>query len=302
MSKRWKIAIWIAVAVLVVGYFSVLIAALVYTSFGSLGGGQIAVVRINGVMSSSGSVGGFLTEGGTSAERVVEDLQRAEDDPNVRAVILRIDSPGGTASSGQEIYSQLRRMKKPVVASIADVGASAAYWAASGAKEIVAGPASDVGSIGVIISVPNYEGLLKKLGVSFVTITRGKYKSIGDPARPMTEEEKSILEGQSEVIYRRFIEDVAAGRRMTVAEVEKLADGLAWPGSQAIEKKLIDRLGNWQDAVDRAAELGKIEGKPELVEYGRRSPLEALTDLFGGRTPGISDILPSEIVNQPLKR
>lgn len=296
MSRKWKIAIAVIAAIVLVGYFSLLIAAFVYSFQGALGGKQIAVVRINGIMSSSGSAGGVLTEGGTSAESVVKNLQRADDDSNVRAVILRIDSPGGTASSGQEIYSQLRRMKKPVVASIADVGASAAYWAASGAKEIIAGPASDVGSIGVIISVPNYEGLLKKLGISVVTITRGKYKSIGDPARPMTEEEKTILEGQSEVIYRRFIEDVAAGRRMKIAEVEKLADGLAWPGSQALDKKLVDRLGNWQDAVDRAAELGKIEGEPELVEYGRRSPFEYLTGLFGSKTPGIGDILRSEYV------
>ncbi len=291
MSKKWKVAIAATVAILAIGYFSLLIVAFIYSSPGVFGGEKVAVIRISGIMSSSGSAGGFLTEGGTSAEKIVEDLRRADDDPDVRAVILRIDSPGGTASSGQEIYSQLRRMKKPVVASIADVGASAAYWAASGAREIIAGPASDVGSIGVIISVPNYEGLLKKLGISVVTITKGKYKSIGDPARPMTEEEKSILEGQSEVIYRRFIEDVAVGRRMKVAEVEKLADGLAWPGSQALDKKLIDRLGNWQDAVDRAAELGKIEGEPELIEYGRRSPFEFLTDLFGGRTPGIGDIL-----------
>lgn len=305
MSKKWKVAIWIVVGLLIAGY----LIAMVFAVSSAIGGGsggsdKIAVIKISGIMSSSGLSGGLFGESGTTAEKVVGDLKKAEEDPDVKSIILRIDSPGGTASSGQEIYSQVKRTRKskPVVASIADVGASAAYWAASSTDEIIAGPASDVGSIGVIISVPNYKGLMDKLGISFVTITQGKYKSIGDPARPMTEEEKQILRGQSEVIYRRFISDVATGRRMKVPEVEKLADGLAWPGSQAIEMKLVDRLGNWQDAVDRAAKLGKIEGKPEIISYDEPSPFEVLRSLFGGKSPRLLDILSSEVGRQPLSR
>ncbi|MCL4499739.1 MAG: S49 family peptidase, partial [Chloroflexi bacterium] len=147
-----------------------------------------------------------------------------------------------------------------------------------------------------------YKGLMDKLGISYETITQGKYKSIGDSARPMTEEEKQILKSQSEVIYKRFIGDVASGRHMKITEVEKLADGLAWPGSQAIGMKLVDRLGNWQDAVDRAAVLGKIEGKPEIVEYGRQSALDLIRGLFAGKSSVLTNLLSSGTGGQPLTR
>lgn len=302
MSKNWKIALAVAGALILISYTAIVVIAIVAFVGAGGGGDRVAVIRITGLMSSSGISGGLLGEAGTTAEQVIDELEQAEDDPSVKAIILRIDSPGGTAASGQEIYSAVKKVDKPVVASIADMGASAAYWAACGAEEIIAGPASEVGSIGVIVSVPNYKGLMEKLGISYVTISKGKYKTLGDPNRAMTDEEKKIIEDQMDIVYRQFIDDVASGRSMAKADVEKLADGLAWPGSEALKMKLVDRLGNWRDAVDRAAELGKIEGKPELVEYTDYSPFDFVRALFEGKAPGLEDLLSTGTGRQLLSR
>ncbi len=244
--------------------------------------GSIALIRIEGEISASQE-----SIRGVAPERIIKQLRWAEENDNVKAILLRINSPGGTAAASQEIFTELRRAKKPVVASIADIGASGAYWIACGADRIIASPSSAVGSIGVIITLPNLKGLLDKLGVTYIVITKGKYKDIGNPARPLTEEEKKVLDEQAGMIYRDFIENVAESRNLSLDEAERYATGLTYLGSQAKEMGLVDQLGNYTDAVKLAAKMGKIKGEPEIEEYEEPFDLRYLRDIFTLMKSGI---------------
>ena len=249
----------------------------------AMASGDIALIRIEGVISgTSGSYGG-----GTTPEYVLDQISDALDDDAVKAIVLRIDSPGGTVAASQEITLAVRRAAevKPVVASIGDIGASGAYMVASQCTEIVASPGSAVGSIGVIMEVLNLEGLLEKLGVEFTVLTKGEFKDVGSSYREMTEAEAAMLEGTITRAYDQFIADVALGRGMTEADVRELATGWVWLGEEALELGLVDRLGNYDDAIDAAAELGGIEGKPQVVTYEDAYTFDRLLlDLIGFRS------------------
>jgi protease-4 len=292
MAKGWRYLLLGFLGFLVVLYLIIVIILLLRPSYRILGvPNGIAVIRIEGVLSSGALGKGLLGGAGISAEKVITQLRRADRDPRIAAILLRINSPGGTAAAGHEIYLQVKRTKKPVIASIGDIGASAAYWAASAADKIVADPASDVGSIGVLVSIPNYKDLLDKLGVKYIFITKGKFKDLGNPTRDLTSEEKRILEHQTEMIYKQFIKDVANGRGVTKSEISKVATGLGFPGSEAIELGLIDKLGNYQDGVDLAARLGKIKGEPVIIEYEAPSVLSVLKEIFGSTRFRLTDIV-----------
>lgn len=283
MKRRgWIITIVVVILVLLflcLGAVAMLLVAVGETSrMPRLGrADSVAVIHIEGVIASS-SDGGLLT-GSTAAtpETLIKQIREANKDRRVGAILLRIDSPGGSAAASQEIYREIKRSKKPVVASIGDVGASGGYYIASAADEIVASPASIVGSIGVIMTAVNLEELYKKLGISFVVITKGKYKDIGSESRPMTDEERKILEEQATIIYEQFIDDVAKARNVPREEIAELATGLYWTGSRAKELGLVDQMGNYQDAVRIAGKLGKIEGEPQVISYDQPTFWEILT-------------------------
>ena len=239
-------------------------------------GDAVAVVRIDGVISGTGG------SGTVTPERIMRQLDQIANDESVKAIVLRVDSPGGTVAASEEIAQLVRDEKKPVIVSIGDAGASGAYMVSSQADVIYAMPGSTVGSIGVIAEIPNVEGLLKKLGVQFVIITAGKYKGAGNPYEPLTEEERKLLQQDVDVVYNQFIDIVAAGRKMDRAEVEKLANGWAWPGTKAKELGLVDRIGGFSDAVDEAAKRGGIKGEPRIVEYPEYDPTQLLQSLFSG--------------------
>lgn len=282
MSKRgWVAAIVVLIVIflfLCFGVTALILTGLGVSTFPSTGrGDSVAVIHIEGVISSSPQGGLLSVSAGSTPEAIINQIRSANKDSRVAAILLRIDSPGGSAAASQEIYREVKRSKKPVVVSIGDVGASGAYYIASGAREIVASPASSVGSIGVIMTVPNLQDLFKKLGVSFVVITQGKYKDIGSPSRSITEEEKKILTEQAGIVYEQFISDVADGRRMSKDRVRELATGLDWPASEALKLGLVDRLGNYRDGLNRAAKLGKIVGEPEVVRYDKPALLDVLT-------------------------
>lgn len=283
MKRRgWIITIIVAVLVLLflcLGVGAILLVAMGETSQISRisGPNSVAVIHIEGVIASSSDGGLLGVSTAATPETVIKQIREANKDRRVGAILLRIDSPGGSAAASQEIYREIKRSKKPVVASIGDVGASGGYYIASAADEIVASPASAVGSIGVIMTAVNLEELYKKLGVKFVVITRGKYKDIGSESRPMTDEERKILEEQATIIYEQFIDDVAKARNMPREKVAELATGLAWPASQAKGFGLVDQIGNYQDAVKRAGKLGKIEGEPQVIRYDQPTFWEILT-------------------------
>jgi protease-4 len=245
---------------------------------GEFGGRGVGLIEISGVLASNSD---GLT-GGTSSQSVVVQLQNALKDSRIRSVLIRIDSPGGTPAAAQEIYEEIMRVKvsKPVIVSIGDLGASAAYYLASAANVIYALPDSDVGSIGVILEIPNIQGLEDKIGVHWFIYTQGQYKDIGSPLRPPTPAESAIIQQQMTVAYNHFIEGVAAGRHMSASKVRDLATGLTFPGTEAKALGLIDALGNYQVALTRAGRLGGIKGEVRAIPLLQRGALGIFSELL----------------------
>ncbi|KJS30919.1 MAG: hypothetical protein VR64_13675 [Desulfatitalea sp. BRH_c12] len=198
---------------------------------------------------------------------IIEQIKAFREEESIKAIVLRIDSPGGGVGPSQEIYREIRKTSsvKKVITSMGAVAASGGYYVAAACDGIVANPGTITGSIGVIMGYTNMEDLMQKIGLSAVVVKSGKYKDIGSPVRSMSPEEKSLLEELTQSIHRQFVGDIAAGRRMETAQVEPLADGRIFTGEAAKEMGLVDRLGNFQDAVQWAGELGGIEGDVETV-------------------------------------
>jgi protease IV len=230
--------------------------------------GNIYEIRIEGVVSAS-QQSGFFSGGATTPEEVIRQLDAASKSPNIKAVLLRVNSPGGSPASSQEIFEEVKKLEKPVVVSVSDTCASGAYYISCAADMILANPASSVGSIGVILQIQNLEGLYDKLGIEYTVIKQGKYKDIGNPDRDITAEERKLLEEQTNKIYRQFINDVSETRSLTIDEVEELATGWVYLGSEAVELGLIDAIGTYKDAIDQAAILGGISGEPVVVSGAR---------------------------------
>jgi protease IV len=199
---------------------------------------------------------------------VIEQIKEFREEDNIKAIVLRIDSPGGGVGPSQEIYREIRKTsaEKKVIASMGAVAASGGYYVAAACDGIVANPGTITGSIGVIMGYTNIEALLEKIGLSPVVVKSGEFKDIGSPVRPMSEKEKQLLEQLIQTIHRQFVEDIASGRNMEAAQVREVADGRIFTGEEARTFGLVDRLGNLQDAVEWAAELGGIEGKIETVQ------------------------------------
>ena len=169
---------------------------------------SIYEIRLEGTISASNS-SGLLGGIAVTPESIIEQAVEAEKNPGVKAILLRIDSGGGSAAASQEIFEELKKIKKPIVVSVSDICASGAYYIACAADKIVANKASSVGSIGVILQIPNLEELYKKVGIKYTTIKQGKYKDAGSSDRPLTAEEEQLLQAQTEKIYEQFIKDVA---------------------------------------------------------------------------------------------
>ncbi|MDH7577100.1 MAG: signal peptide peptidase SppA [Bacillota bacterium] len=207
---------------------------------------------------------------GSSTEQTLRDLERAEKDRSIRAVVIRINSPGGSAAASQELHAQVQRVKKAgkkVVASFGDIAASGGYYTGVAADKIVADPATITGSIGVIATVPNLQELYRKIGYRETTFKSGPHKDMLSPSRPPTPEEEKIMEGLINDTYEQFVRAVSEGRKLPLEQVRSLADGRIYTGAQARELGLVDELGGLRDAVRLAARLAGIEGEPQVVEY-----------------------------------
>jgi protease IV len=230
---------------------------------GSSFGGTIAVIPIQGEIGygSSDLLGGSVA----NPEIIKNQINEADNDGSVSAILLDINSPGGTPVASEEIMDEIKDCKKPVVAWISDTGASGAYLAATGADKIVASPSSMVGSIGVILDLTNISELYKKIGVTKTVIKGGKYKDIGADYRNMTPEEKTMLQNMVNEHYDHFISIVAENRNLNKSYVSSIAEGQIYTGSQAKTLKLIDEIGSKEEALDMAAKMGGIDGSYEIV-------------------------------------
>ena len=205
---------------------------------------------------------------------ILDQLKRYEDSNSVKAILLNIDSPGGGVAVSQEIYTEIRRLRdkkdKMVVAYLSSTGASGAYYVACAANKIVANPGTIVGSIGVIAEWVNYADLMEWAKLKDVVFKTGEFKDTGSPSRSLTENERKYFQGLIDDMYVQFLEAVASGRKLDLQEVRSLADGRVFTGRDAKGRKLIDEIGNFQDAVDLTAKLAGISGKPRLIRLSRR--------------------------------
>ncbi len=243
----------------------------------------VAVVHLEGVL-VAGQSGGGLLESYTGSEAVAEHLRTAAKDPEIGAVVLRINSPGGTAPAAQEIsaaVARLRQAGKPVVASMADMAASGGYWIAAQCDAIISNPATLTGSIGVLMEVVNLQELYETLGMDFETITSGPYKDLGSAQRPLADDERAILQSMVDDIFDQFVEAVAQGRQLDYAEVLALADGRVVTGRQAEQLGLVDGQGDLDDAVARAAQLAGLE-RYDVRTLRRPSPWSWLVGTVEG--------------------
>ncbi|NIM02863.1 signal peptide peptidase SppA [bacterium] len=234
----------------------------------------VAVVYIYGPLSISRQASGwarFLP----GADSVTSDLRKIGKITAIKAVVLRINSPGGSIGAVQEIYEEVNRLKekgKKIVVSMGDVGASGAYYIACAADKIVANPGTITGSIGVLMSLGNMEELFRKIGIRVEVIKRGKHKDIGSPSREMTPQEKELLQGLIDDAYDQFFQAVIKGRNLKKREAEKIAQGQVFTGRQARDLGLIDEIGNFQDAVRLAGKLAGIPGEPRIIELPKPFP------------------------------
>ncbi len=239
---------------------------------------KIALIYIEGVIVGGRGTSGFLNDYGGN-EHIIRQLHEARDDQTVRAVVLRINSPGGSVPATQEIGEELKKLRrsgKLVVASMGDITASGGYWLAALTDKIYANPATLTGSIGVYVPYANWEELSKKIGIHQEKIKSGPHKDILSPERMMTKEERDMIQVMVNDLYEQFVAVVAEGRKMDAARVRQLADGRIYTGSQAKQLGLVDELGNMYDAIDEAARMAGITGKPELKEFGKMSPWSIL--------------------------
>ncbi len=239
----------------------------------SLGPG-IGLIELSGEISDEGT-SSPLSGSTSGAREIIEELNKARRDSSIKAVVIRINSPGGSASASQEMYEavqELRQSGKPVICSMGDLAASGGYYVASGCDTIYANGSTLTGSIGVISQYLNYAGLFKKLGLEQATIKSGLFKDAGNPARPLTPQEKQLFQAMIMNVYNQFVNDVARGRKgkLTRAEILKLANGRVYTGEQAKANKLIDKLGGLNDAIRDAASRAGLTGEPNVKSLSSR--------------------------------
>jgi protease-4 len=226
-----------------------------------MGTDRVAMVKIEGVLISS--------------EHVVEELNDYADDPSVKAIVIRIDSPGGGVVVSQEIYNAVKNAKKEgkkIIVSMGSVAASGGYYVAAAADKIVANPGTLTGSIGVKMEFANVEKLLEKIGVKGMVVKAGEFKDIGSPFRDMTAQEKKLLQDVIDDVHSQFIKAVAEGRNLPEADVRAIADGRIFTGQQALSLKLVDQMGDLADSIRLAGSLAGIKGRPKVVEKRKKIP------------------------------
>jgi len=223
--------------------------------------GEIALVHVNGMLMDS--------------REIVRQLSDYRHNPQVRGIILRIDSPGGAVAPAQEIYSEIMKLRadnKTVYASMGTVAASGGYYIACAADYVLASPGTLTGSISAVMAFNNIEELTKKVGVKPNIIKSGKFKDVGSPLRAMTSEEQNLLQDVVDDVHEQFVQAIATGRDLPIAEVQKIADGRIMTGQQALKLKLIDEVGGLEKTIDLLAKKLGVVGRPKVIEQKEKVP------------------------------
>ena len=247
-----------------------------------ISGNRVEVIYVQGEMLTGSIPAGF---GIATSEEITKSLKDASEDDGVKAIVMRINSPGGSPAAAEEIVAAMKKIKKPIVVSMGDVAASAAYYISAPADRIIANPDTITGSIGVIWVFQNRSAFYEKDGSSFYISKSGEFKDMGGDWRGLSEEEKRFADQTIAEAYSRFVKEVAEGRNLSMSKVKDMADGRVYTGAKAKEIGLVDDFGSLEEAIDVAASLGGIQGKPE-VTYANKPSLSRL--LFGGEKIDIS--------------
>ena len=223
--------------------------------------GEIALVRIQGMLMDS--------------QNIVRQLSNYRHNPNVRGIVLRIDSPGGAVAPAQEIYNEIMKLKadhKTVYVSMGTVAASGGYYIACAANYVLANPGTLTGSIAAVMAFSNIEELTDKIGVKPIIIKSGKYKDVGSPLRGMKPEERKLLQSVVDDVHQQFVQAVAKGRGLPVSEVNEIADGRIMTGQQALTLKLVDEMGGLEKTIELLAKKIGVEGRPKVIEEKEKTP------------------------------
>lgn len=288
-KKKRSGASYLILLLALIAVIAVSIAAIFYgLGFGGNIGSsdKIAVIYVQGTMLTGNVPAGL---GYATSEEICQNIHSAVEDNNVRAIVLRVNSGGGSPSAAQEIAIEIEKAQKqgvPVIVSMGDLAASAAYYISAPADYIFANPSTNTGSIGVIWTFENMSGFYQNEGINYYVSKSGEFKDMGGTWRGLTDEEKEYADEVVMESYEEFVTQVAEGRNISRSEVKKLADGRIYTGSRAKDLGLVDDFGNLYDAIDKAAELGGVQGKPKVV-YMNRATLSSL--LLGSETDNSSE-------------
>ncbi len=295
MDRKSLVILGLIFGGLFLSLFAFLLLAFVAVRSGDDGGGGFGGPSI-GVLEIKGPI--------TSSDKALKTLRKFAKEDHVKAILVRIDSPGGAVGPSQEVYSELRYVgaKKKVVCSLGTVAASGGYYIATGCQKIVSNPGTLTGSIGVISQLMYLGDIAHFLKFQSITIKSGKMKDVGNPFREMTEEERAFLQAMQDNVHQQFIKAVADGRNLKVEEVTPIADGRVLTGAQAKELKLVDELGSFNDAVRMTAAMAGIEGEPRLQYPPEEHPFrleELMRDGGKALARGVIDEI-SAVAESPL--
>lgn len=276
MSRKQVVILIVVIAIIAfLGLFALMIGigTAIVRPGGHIYGKRVALIRVEGVITGGRGSSGFFGDGGAGSEHIVKLLEKFRKDDSTQSLVLRINSPGGSPAGSQEVYQEIIRTRKDgkhVLVSMGDVAASGGYYIASASDKIYADPATLTGSIGVIMETADIHALLNRVGVNLGAIKSGKYKDIGSPSRPMTPEERKLLQGIIDDTYDQFVTDVSTARKLPKPYVLGLADGRVFTGRQALKLKLVDNIGSLEDTFKAAAADAGIKGSYSVVEYEER--------------------------------
>lgn len=275
-GKKIFFIVLIAAGVLL---FGLAMAAIVWSSFSQSGGMEVSYGKYVGIVEVNGAI--------VSPDETVNLIKKYRDNSAIKAIVLRVQSPGGGVAASQEIYQAVKnaRSVKPVVCSMGEVAASGGYYIACACDSIVANPGTLTGSIGVIMEFMVAEELIKKVGLKFEVLKAGQNKDLGSPFRQMTPEERALLQSMIDDVHGQFIEAVAEGRQLSPDSVRSFADGRVFSGRQALALRLVDKMGTLEDAVTLAAGMAGLKEKPKIFRERKKKPT-----LFDLLVKGVDEI------------
>ena len=302
-KSRW---LTIIITLLILTFFAYIFAGItsLFSYSDETAWGNVALIKIHGIITTQEDE--FTLDDQAASDEIIKLIKKAEENPDVKAILFEINSPGGSAVASKEIADEIARVSsnvnKTTIAVIREMGTSGAYWIASSADLIIASPLSVTGSIGVISSYLEFNKLFDKYGINYRRLVAGKYKDIGSPFRNLTDEEQKILQKQLDSVHEYFIKEIAKNRNMGVEDVRKLADGLFYLGEEAQKLGLVDVLGDKETAKDILKDTLNLPDI-QLVEYKKpQGFIDALFNSFSRQSFNVGEGIGKNLVNTEAKK